>query len=85
MKVIKSQVFSKEEVPATSNAYILIGQLRVDLMSRFRFLLNPSVANFDNALLVTKMSDVNTMDTLEPEEKQVGIDHLVKMVIQFTA
>uniref|UniRef100_A0A915EPT2 HAT C-terminal dimerisation domain-containing protein n=1 Tax=Ditylenchus dipsaci TaxID=166011 RepID=A0A915EPT2_9BILA len=70
---------SKEEIPETSNAYILNDQLRVDLMCRFRYLLDPSVANFDSAFLVTTVSDVNTMDTLEPEEEQVGIDYLVKM------
>uniref|UniRef100_A0A915ERK4 HAT C-terminal dimerisation domain-containing protein n=1 Tax=Ditylenchus dipsaci TaxID=166011 RepID=A0A915ERK4_9BILA len=70
----------KEEIPETSNAYILIDQLRVDLMCRFRYLLDPSVANFDSAFLVTTMSDVNTMDTLDPEEEQVGIDYLVKML-----
>uniref|UniRef100_A0A915E679 Uncharacterized protein n=1 Tax=Ditylenchus dipsaci TaxID=166011 RepID=A0A915E679_9BILA len=57
---------------------MLIDQLRVDLMSRFRYLLNPSVANLVLSSSQT-MSDVNIMDTFEPEEEQIGIDHLVKM------
>ncbi|CAM6032061.1 unnamed protein product [Sphagnum compactum] len=66
----------QQDIPASSQAYAIIGELEEDLIERFNILFSPGVKGFDPVYLIGCLLDVNTRMLLSPAERQLAIEHL---------